>query len=94
MFISVEFITPPTHTHTLYTHTVHTYYLSAQWLHSQIFSLQLKKELDAFDPSFFEEIEDLKFNYQEAMKRNVQLEEQMRKLSQHHGFSLEHAENT
>ena len=47
---------------------------------SELFSLQLKKELDGFDPSFFEEIEDLKFNYQEAVKRNVQVEEQMRKL--------------
>ena len=39
--------------------------------------LQLRKELDAFDPSFFEEIEDLKFNYQEALRRNVELEEQL-----------------
>ncbi len=43
---------------------------------------QLKQELDAFDPSFFEEIEDLKFNYKECMQKNVELEEQLRKLTQ------------
>ncbi len=52
--------------------------------------LQLKKELDAFDPSFFEEIEDLKFNYQECVRRNVQLEEQM---TQQYGVTIETAEN-
>lgn len=44
--------------------------------------MQLRKELDAFDPSFFEEIEDLKYNYQEAVRRNVQYEEQLAALSQ------------
>ena len=28
-------------------------------------NLQLKKELDAFDPAFFVEIEDLKYNHME-----------------------------
>ena len=49
---------------------------------------QLKKELDAFDPAFFEEIEDLKFNYHEAVCRNVELEEQLRTLSVQYGFPL------
>ncbi len=53
-------------------------------------TLQLKKELDAFDPSFFEEIEDLKFNYQECVRRNVQLEEQ---LTQQYGVTIETAES-
>ena len=39
--------------------------------------LQLRKELDAFDPSFFEEIEDLKFNYQQAVRKIVELEDQL-----------------
>ena len=50
-------------------------------------SLQLRRELDAFDPSFFEEVEDLKFNYQEAVKRNIQYEEQITRLSQQLGGS-------
>ena len=41
---------------------------------------QLKKELSNFDPSFFEEIEDLKYNYKQSVERNVQLEEILAKL--------------
>eukprot|EP00731_Ephydatia_muelleri_P028604 Em0020g248a len=41
---------------------------------------KLKRELDAFDPAFFEEIEDLKYNYEEALKKNVQYEEQLSSL--------------
>jgi len=48
---------------------------------------QLRKELDAFDPSFFEEVEDLKYNYQEAVRRNVQYEEQISRLSQQLGVA-------
>ena len=48
---------------------------------------QLRKELDAFDPSFFEEVEDLKYNYQEAVRRNVQYEEQISTLSQQLGVA-------
>uniref|UniRef100_A0A0D9QUX2 Centrosomal protein 290 n=1 Tax=Chlorocebus sabaeus TaxID=60711 RepID=A0A0D9QUX2_CHLSB len=36
---------------------------------------KLKKELENFDPSFFEEIEDLKYNYKEEVKKNILLEE-------------------
>lgn len=51
-------------------------------------SNQLRKELDAFDPSFFEEIEDLKFNYQQSVKRNVELEDQLSRLTGQHGTSI------
>ena len=50
---------------------------------------QMKKELDAFDPNFFEELEDLKYNYQEAVKRNVQYEEQLNSLAKQYGFPLD-----
>ena len=50
---------------------------------------QMKKELDAFDPNFFEELEDLKYNYQEAVKRNVQYEEQLSSLAKQYGFPLD-----
>jgi len=48
---------------------------------------QLRKELDAVDPLFFEEVEDLKYNYQEAIKQNVQYEEQISRLSQQLGVA-------
>ena len=51
-------------------------------------SNQLRKELDAFDPSFFEEIEDLKFNYQQSVKRNVELEDQLSQLTSQQGTSI------
>ena len=51
-------------------------------------SIQLKKELDAFDPAFFEEIEDLKYNYQEAVKKNIQYEEQLVALAKQFGVSV------
>ena len=38
---------------------------------------KLRAELDSFDPSFFEEVEDLKFNYQEEVKKNIQYEQQI-----------------
>ena len=53
------------------------------------FFFQMKKELDAFDPNFFEELEDLKYNYQEAVKRNVQYEEQLNSLAKQYGFPLD-----
>ena len=49
----------------------------------------MKKELDAFDPNFFEELEDLKYNYQEAVKKNVQYEEQLNSLAKEYGFQLD-----
>ena len=49
---------------------------------------QLRKELDAFDPSFFKEIEDLKFNYQESVRKNVELEDQLARLKSQQGASV------
>uniref|UniRef100_A0A8C0KUU7 Centrosomal protein 290 n=1 Tax=Canis lupus dingo TaxID=286419 RepID=A0A8C0KUU7_CANLU len=49
---------------------------------------KLKKELENFDPSFFEEIEDLKYNYKEEVKKNILLEEKLRKLSEQCGVEL------
>ncbi|XP_054023667.1 centrosomal protein of 290 kDa [Dryobates pubescens] len=43
---------------------------------------KLRKELDSFAPSFFEEIEDLKYNYNEEIKKNILLEERLKKLSE------------
>eukprot|EP00051_Salpingoeca_urceolata_P020441 m.306677 g.306677 ORF g.306677 m.306677 type:complete len:289 (+) comp19624_c0_seq3:371-1237(+) len=39
---------------------------------------QLRTELDAFDPTFFEEIEDLKYHYREALERNRRYEAELR----------------
>uniref|UniRef100_A0A674I1K8 Centrosomal protein 290 n=1 Tax=Terrapene triunguis TaxID=2587831 RepID=A0A674I1K8_9SAUR len=50
---------------------------------------QLKRELDNFDPSFFEEIEDLKYNYNEEVKKNIILEEKLKKLSEQFGVQLD-----
>ncbi|XP_061629866.1 centrosomal protein of 290 kDa isoform X3 [Phyllopteryx taeniolatus] len=41
---------------------------------------QLKDELGKVDAAFFEEIEDLKYNYNLELKKNVVLEEQLRKV--------------
>ncbi|KAF3814592.1 hypothetical protein GH733_017750 [Mirounga leonina] len=49
---------------------------------------KLKKELENFDPSFFEEIEDLKYNYKEEVKKNILLEEKLKKLSEQYGVEL------
>ncbi|XP_070363135.1 centrosomal protein of 290 kDa isoform X3 [Equus asinus] len=49
---------------------------------------KLKKELENFDPSFFEEIEDLKYNYKEEVKKNILLEEKFKKLSEQFGVEL------
>ncbi|XP_036157298.1 centrosomal protein of 290 kDa isoform X1 [Myotis myotis] len=49
---------------------------------------KLKKELENVDPSFFEEIEDLKYNYKEEVKKNILLEEKLKKLSEQFGVEL------
>lgn len=41
---------------------------------------RLRKELASFDPSFFEELEDLKYNYNLEVKKNCLLEEQLHGL--------------
>ncbi|XP_074082638.1 centrosomal protein of 290 kDa isoform X2 [Macrotis lagotis] len=48
---------------------------------------KLKKELENLDPSFFEEIEDLKYNYKEEVKKNIILEEKLKQLREQ--FHLE-----
>nr|XP_057930609.1 centrosomal protein of 290 kDa-like isoform X3 [Doryrhamphus excisus] len=43
---------------------------------------KLKEELDKFDPAFFDEIEDLKYNYNMELKKNIVLEEQLKMFHQ------------
>ncbi|XP_075456583.1 centrosomal protein of 290 kDa isoform X4 [Ascaphus truei] len=50
---------------------------------------RLKKELDNFDPTFFEEIEDLKYNYNEEVKKNILLEEKLKALSDQFGVHVD-----
>uniref|UniRef100_A0A8C5SRB0 Centrosomal protein 290 n=1 Tax=Laticauda laticaudata TaxID=8630 RepID=A0A8C5SRB0_LATLA len=50
---------------------------------------KLKNELDHFDPAFFEEIEDLKYNYNEEVKKNIVLEEQLKTLSEKFGVQAD-----
>ncbi|NWY08051.1 CE290 protein, partial [Nothoprocta ornata] len=50
---------------------------------------RLRKELDNFDPSFFEEIEDLKYNYSEEVKKNIILEERLKQLSEGLGIHVD-----
>ncbi|MGH0155476.1 UNVERIFIED_CONTAM: hypothetical protein FKN15_031020 [Acipenser sinensis] len=55
---------------------------------------KMKKELENFDPTFFEEIEDLKYNYNQEVKRNILLEEQLKKLSDQFGVQVNIPANT
>uniref|UniRef100_A0A672Z2I8 Centrosomal protein 290 n=1 Tax=Sphaeramia orbicularis TaxID=375764 RepID=A0A672Z2I8_9TELE len=57
------------------------------FLQSQI--QKLRKELESFDPTFFEEIEDLKYNYNLEVKKNILLEEQLRKVCDQFGVEAE-----
>ncbi|KAL4656788.1 centrosomal protein of 290 kDa-like [Arapaima gigas] len=50
---------------------------------------KMKKELENFDPTFFEEIEDLKFNYNLEVKKNLLLEEQLKKVSEQFGVAVD-----
>nr|XP_020849162.1 centrosomal protein of 290 kDa [Phascolarctos cinereus] len=52
---------------------------------------KLKKELENLDPSFFEEIEDLKYNYKEEVKKNIILEEKLKQLCEQFHVELESA---
>ncbi|XP_016425170.1 centrosomal protein of 290 kDa isoform X2 [Sinocyclocheilus rhinocerous] len=49
---------------------------------------KLTRELENFDPTFFEELEDLKFNYNLEVKKNIILEEQLKKLSDQFGVAV------
>ena len=47
---------------------------------------QLKRELNALDPIFFEEIEDLKFNYKESVQKNLIYQEHIAMLITEYGI--------
>ena len=49
---------------------------------------KLRKDLAHFDAAFFDELEDLKYNYSQSTKRNVIYEEQLRSLSKQFGVSV------
>lgn len=57
------------------------------WLQAEV--ARLKKELGSFDPTFFEEIEDLKFNYNVEVKKNIILEEKLKKVCDQFGVTAE-----
>ncbi|TPX68705.1 hypothetical protein SpCBS45565_g02947 [Spizellomyces sp. 'palustris'] len=48
---------------------------------------ELKDELAAFDPAFFEELEDLKWNYRESVRVNLQYEDIIRDLCEKTGVN-------
>ncbi|NXI54883.1 CE290 protein, partial [Chloroceryle aenea] len=50
---------------------------------------KLRRELENFDSSFFEELEDLKYNYNEEVKKNIILEERLKKLSEEFGIRVD-----
>uniref|UniRef100_A0A3Q3L2Y2 Centrosomal protein 290 n=1 Tax=Labrus bergylta TaxID=56723 RepID=A0A3Q3L2Y2_9LABR len=50
---------------------------------------KLKRELQSFDPTFFEEIEDLKYNYNLEVKKNILLEEELKKVCQQFGVKAD-----
>ena len=50
---------------------------------------KLKKELNNFGPEFFDEIEDLKYNYKESVQRNVLLEDKLKKVQRQFGISID-----
>ncbi|KAK3096658.1 hypothetical protein FSP39_002154 [Pinctada imbricata] len=43
---------------------------------------RLKKELKNFGPEFFDEIEDLKYNYKQALEKNILYEERLQQLGE------------
>ncbi|NXF76372.1 CE290 protein, partial [Sclerurus mexicanus] len=49
---------------------------------------KLRRELENYDPSFFEELEDLKYNYNEEVKKNIVLEERLKQLSEEYGTQV------
>ncbi|NXM32549.1 CE290 protein, partial [Oxyruncus cristatus] len=49
---------------------------------------KLRRELENYDPSFFEELEDLKYNYNEEVKKNIILEEKLKQLSEEFGIQV------
>ncbi|NXC24120.1 CE290 protein, partial [Campylorhamphus procurvoides] len=49
---------------------------------------KLRRKLENYDPSFFEELEDLKYNYNEEVKKNIVLEERLKQLSEEYGIQV------
>ncbi|XP_041330178.1 centrosomal protein of 290 kDa isoform X2 [Pyrgilauda ruficollis] len=47
---------------------------------------ELRRELETYNPSFFEELEDLKYNYKEEVKKNIILEERLNQLCEEFGI--------
>uniref|UniRef100_A0A8C3CFD4 Centrosomal protein 290 n=1 Tax=Cairina moschata TaxID=8855 RepID=A0A8C3CFD4_CAIMO len=54
---------------------------------------KLRRELENFNSSFFEEIEDLKYNYNEEVKKNIILEERLKQLSEEFGIHVDSPAN-
>ncbi|NWV42342.1 CE290 protein, partial [Grantiella picta] len=50
---------------------------------------ELRRELETYNPSFFEELEDLKYNYNEEVKKNIVLEERLKQLYEEFGIQEE-----
>ncbi|XP_021373686.1 centrosomal protein of 290 kDa-like [Mizuhopecten yessoensis] len=55
---------------------------------------KLKEELKGLDLGFFEEIEDIKFAFQQAARLNVEYEKTIKKLCQQFGVAYPHPERT
>eukprot|EP00054_Salpingoeca_dolichothecata_P030183 m.243462 g.243462 ORF g.243462 m.243462 type:complete len:65 (+) comp26608_c0_seq4:26-220(+) len=62
--------------------------LNWQWFAPQVSRVkeELEQELSVFDPAFFEEIEDLKFKYQESVRQNEKYEIQLHDLERRLGI--------
>uniref|UniRef100_A0A8B9QPS7 Centrosomal protein 290 n=1 Tax=Anas platyrhynchos TaxID=8839 RepID=A0A8B9QPS7_ANAPL len=69
-----------------YKHHIHTYTSEGPEE-----TKKLRRELENFNPSFFEEIEDLKYNYNEEVKKNIILEERLKQLSEEFGIHVDSA---
>lgn len=50
---------------------------------------KLRTELENFDPTFFEELEDLKYNYNLEVKKNILLEMELRRVCDESGVTFE-----
>ena len=52
------------------------------------FQFQMRRELGNFGPDFFDEIEDLKFNYKQSVEKNILYEEKLNQVSKQFGVSI------
>ncbi|XP_061576894.1 centrosomal protein of 290 kDa isoform X7 [Cololabis saira] len=50
---------------------------------------RLRREVQDLDPAFFEELEDLKYNYNLELKKNLLLEEQLRRVCRRFGVEVQ-----